>query len=111
MDQAREAKRRYNISTIFLATYETEVLKEIDKYKEEFDFLHLSWENLSEMKNYKWNKEASSESTIRMLLEIHLLGESNLFIGAQRSMFGWLASRLIIGRVIETCWLRHREMN
>ncbi len=54
--------------------------------------------NKSEALSYQWNKNTPKQITENMLTDLSLLSDCSVFVGSQRSMFGWVASRLLVGK-------------
>lgn len=44
--------------------------------------------------------------TTQMLLDLLFLSDCDMFVGSQRSMYGWVATRLMIGKGNEKVWGR-----
>jgi len=95
MKLAQQAKSAHGVSTIYLATDEPSILEEITNWQNEFTFIFQEPHGKT---TYRWNKDTSKELTHAVLIDLYLMSECNLLIGAQRSMFGWIASRLILGK-------------
>jgi len=98
MQLAKSIKSLYGYNQIYLATDEPINLQELSIYEKEFQFYFQENSNSLIKGNYKWSKNISEELTNNMLVDLFLLSECSVLVGAQRSMFGWLASRLILGK-------------
>ena len=92
---ARQVKEKHGIKNIYLATDEPSIFKEIEEFSNEFSFFYLEATKGSDYakSEYRWNKETPMQLTNNLLLDLYLLSECKVFVGAQRSMLGWLASR------------------
>jgi hypothetical protein len=95
MTNAKEIKEKHNIRQIFLATDEPSIISELHTYEPEFEFFFLESTKSSDYskQGYRWNGKTPYSLTKNMLLDLYLLSECNVFVGAQRSMFAWLATR------------------
>jgi hypothetical protein len=85
---------------VFVATddpkYVRESIARMGSGKWELRFV-ISAENGESFANYQM-QNSSIESTYRMLVDLELIARANYFVGSQRSLFSWLASRLQLGR-------------
>lgn len=100
MQIALQIKNQFHINKIYLASDDIQTFNNASKWESEFRICHLPQEGFSKG-DYKWKSDISVELTHQMLVDMMLLSESAHFIGAQRSMFGWVATRIRIGKGIE----------
>eukprot|EP01114_Cavostelium_apophysatum_P013219 TRINITY_DN3148_c0_g1_i2.p1 TRINITY_DN3148_c0_g1~~TRINITY_DN3148_c0_g1_i2.p1 ORF type:complete len:398 (-),score=35.66 TRINITY_DN3148_c0_g1_i2:131-1324(-) len=96
VSRAREIRDKFNITAIFIASDDDSVYDEVQALAGDFHLMNLR--RGSDKQNYQWNRNASDADTVHLLTELYLLSECQIFVGAQRSMFAWLISRLIIGK-------------
>ena len=100
MEYAKKIKEEFGINQIYLATDETSIISELSAFQPEFEFFYLENTKSSEYskQDYRWNDKTPYALTKNMLIDLYLLSECNVFVGAQRSMFAWLATRLMYGK-------------
>jgi hypothetical protein len=92
MQLALQIKEQKGYNEIYLATDDKDIFSQLHPWQNDFKFYYQELPSFSKG-DYRWNQQTPKELTNVLLLDLELLSECNVFVGAQRSMFGWLATR------------------
>jgi len=95
---AYQIKSKYGTSRIYVASDDETVADQILNMTKG-DFVVISQSKHSSSSDYSFSKGNLAKSTsMSVFIDLHLLSECQHFIGPQRSMFSWTASRIRLGK-------------
>lgn len=100
---ALDIHRTHGASSIFLATDDAATRAKARRWVDNQGGFELFMgktrqDDDPEKRSRYMENNVTKSYTTDMLLDLHFLSECNYFIGAQRSTFSWVASRLMIGK-------------